>query len=48
MKGRPSINKLFTQPSRKSLLMSLLIRSVAASIFFRGIAIFIWSKKPNA
>jgi branched-chain amino acid transport system permease protein len=38
--------RLFINPSQKAPLMTLLIITVAVSIFFRGIAMFIWGKEP--
>jgi branched-chain amino acid transport system permease protein len=38
--------RLFINPSKKAPLMTLLIITVAVSIFFRGIAMFIWGKEP--
>jgi branched-chain amino acid transport system permease protein len=38
--------RVFIHPARKSPLMTLLIITVAVSIFFRGIAMFIWGKEP--
>jgi hypothetical protein len=48
MKGRPSIGELLIDPSLKSLLMSLLIITVAISFFFQGIAMSIRGKEPYA
>jgi branched-chain amino acid transport system permease protein len=38
--------RLFINPSQKAPLMTLLIITVAVSIFFRGIAMFVWGKEP--
>jgi len=38
--------RCFINPSRHSPLITLLIITVAVSIFFRGIAMFIWGKEP--
>jgi branched-chain amino acid transport system permease protein len=38
--------RLFINPSKKAPLMTLLIITVAVSIFFRGIAMFVWGKEP--
>jgi branched-chain amino acid transport system permease protein len=38
--------RLFINPLKNSSLMTLLIVTVAVSIFFRGLAMFIWGKNP--
>jgi branched-chain amino acid transport system permease protein len=38
--------RLFINPSKNAPLMTLLIITVAVSIFFRGIAMFVWGKEP--
>jgi branched-chain amino acid transport system permease protein len=38
--------RCFISPAKRSPLLTLLIITVAVSIFFRGIAMFIWGKDP--
>ena len=38
--------RLFINPLKQTSLITLIIVTVAVSIFFRGIAMFIWGKNP--